>query len=464
MLDRLEGADAAELARRVERWKAVAPPAGGATDGGVPAPLRELRARLEELVHANRIVRACGAGARRAGWPSPRARAAAPNHAPPDPRGGRTAGRSHTHHCCQPPSPASPPPPLQMLFMKGSPEAPKCKFSRRAIELLQEAGAAFGSFDILTSDAVRQGLKERSAWPTYPQLYVAGEFVGGVDIMQELRDGGELGALLQPVGVAAAAPAGATAEPAPAAVTAPRSSGAAAAGPALAADGVTLLPHVEVRLRALVNSAPAILFMKGLPGAPACGFSDRLVALLTAHGVPFVGFDILGDPQVREGLKVLHAWPTFPQLVVHGKLVGGLDVLDEMAEDGPLAPQLGLQPVEPLEARVARLVASARVVLCIKGTPNAPSCGFSEEALRVVAGAGLDVASALVMTGDDGKPLFSTADVQGDDALRQGLKARAEWPSFPQLWCEGRFVGGLETMRELAAAGELRDILLGAHA
>jgi hypothetical protein len=58
VLDRLEGAVAAEMARRVERWTAAAPPAGGATDGGVPAPLRELRARLEELVHANRIVRA----------------------------------------------------------------------------------------------------------------------------------------------------------------------------------------------------------------------------------------------------------------------------------------------------------------------------------------------------------------------------------------------------------------------
>ena len=454
VLDRLEGADAAELAKRVERWKAAAAPVGAAADGGVPAALRELRARLEELVHANRIVRelpaAAAHGAHRRGGLS---RGGQPRHA---------CARSHLARCLM----RAPPPPLpQMLFMKGSPEAPKCKFSRRAIELLQEAGAAFGSFDILTSDAVRQGLKERSNWPTYPQLYVAGEFVGGVDIMQELRDGGELGLLLKPP--VAVAPAQAAAPPAAAAARPPPLSDAAASstsGPALGADGATLLPHVEARLRALVARAPAVLFMKGTPSAPACGFSDRLVALLSAHGVPFEGYDILGDAQAREGLKALHAWPTFPQLVVHGKFVGGLDVLAEMAEEGPLAPQLGLQPVEPLATRVARLVAGARVVLCMKGTPAEPRCGFSEEALRVLAGAGLDVASALVLTGDDGKPLFATVDVQGDDAVRQGLKALADWPTFPQLWCEARFVGGLDIMRELNDAGELRGILLGAHA
>ena len=75
-----------------------------------------------------------------------------------------------------------------MLFMKGVPSAPRCGFSRQAIELLEEEQIVFGSFDILTDDTVRQGLKEYSDWPTYPQLYVNGEFMGGLDIMKEMKE------------------------------------------------------------------------------------------------------------------------------------------------------------------------------------------------------------------------------------------------------------------------------------
>ena len=70
-----------------------------------------------------------------------------------------------------------------MLFMKGNPTAPRCGFSRQAVEILSEAKIAFGSFDILTDDEVRQGLKEYSDWPTYPQLYVKGDLMGGLDIL-----------------------------------------------------------------------------------------------------------------------------------------------------------------------------------------------------------------------------------------------------------------------------------------
>lgn len=78
-----------------------------------------------------------------------------------------------------------------MLFMKGSPSQPKCGFSKKLIALMQESNATFESFDILTDDDVRQGLKTFSNWPTFPQLYVRGELIGGLDIVQELIEGGE---------------------------------------------------------------------------------------------------------------------------------------------------------------------------------------------------------------------------------------------------------------------------------
>ncbi|CAH8460999.1 unnamed protein product [Schistosoma rodhaini] len=83
-----------------------------------------------------------------------------------------------------------------MLFMKGSPEEPRCGFSRQIVSILRSNNAKFETFDILQDEVVRQGLKSYSNWPTYPQLYVKGELVGGVDIVRELADSGELAQML----------------------------------------------------------------------------------------------------------------------------------------------------------------------------------------------------------------------------------------------------------------------------
>jgi monothiol glutaredoxin len=84
-----------------------------------------------------------------------------------------------------------------VLFMKGSPLFPQCGFSSRAVAILQHLGAAFESVDVLQDQAIRQGIKSYSDWPTIPQLYVGGEFVGGSDIMMEMYESGELAELVQ---------------------------------------------------------------------------------------------------------------------------------------------------------------------------------------------------------------------------------------------------------------------------
>ena len=76
-----------------------------------------------------------------------------------------------------------------VLFMKGSPDAPRCGFSRQIVEILQAEKVAFGHFDILTDEEVRQGLKTFSNWPTYPQLYAEGSLIGGLDIVKALARG-----------------------------------------------------------------------------------------------------------------------------------------------------------------------------------------------------------------------------------------------------------------------------------
>ena len=83
-----------------------------------------------------------------------------------------------------------------------------------------------------------------------------------------------------------------------------------------------------------------ILFMKGTPDAPACGFSARTVAVLQSLEVPFAAVDILPDPRIRQELSEISRWPTIPQLFAHGELVGGCDIVCEMYESGELAQAL----------------------------------------------------------------------------------------------------------------------------
>jgi monothiol glutaredoxin len=79
-----------------------------------------------------------------------------------------------------------------VLYMKGTPQMPQCGFSARAVQLLSSCGAKFASYNVLETPDLRQGLKDFSNWPTFPQLYINGELVGGCDIMVELHQKGEL--------------------------------------------------------------------------------------------------------------------------------------------------------------------------------------------------------------------------------------------------------------------------------
>lgn len=84
-----------------------------------------------------------------------------------------------------------------VLFMKGVPEAPQCGFSAQAVSVLHQYGLPFHTVNILEDEELRQGLKEYAQWPTYPQLYVDGELIGGCDIIMELHDTGELEGILK---------------------------------------------------------------------------------------------------------------------------------------------------------------------------------------------------------------------------------------------------------------------------
>jgi Grx4 family monothiol glutaredoxin len=174
------------------------------------------------------------------------------------------------------------------------------------VEVLRKENAVFGSFDILTDNEVREGLKKLSNWPTFPQLYVQGKLVGGLDVAKELQAEGELAALL------------------------PAESKRA---------------DLNERLAKLVRQQRVMVFIKGTPQQPRCGFSAQMLELLRHYDVEFGHFDVLEDDAVRQGLKAFSNFPTFPQLYVDGKLVGGLDICAELHREAEL--ELILAPPKP---------------------------------------------------------------------------------------------------------------------
>jgi monothiol glutaredoxin len=104
---------------------------------------------------------------------------------------------------------------------------------------------------------------------------------------------------------------------------------------------------VHAKIQADINDNPVVLYMKGTPVFPQCGFSARVVQILSHMGVPFKGVNVLEDMAVREGIKSFTNWPTIPQLYVKGEFVGGCDIVTEMFQSGELTMMLQEKGVAP---------------------------------------------------------------------------------------------------------------------
>ena len=94
---------------------------------------------------------------------------------------------------------------------------------------------------------------------------------------------------------------------------------------------------VDLRIKELINEHPVVLFMKGNPKFPQCGFSSLACQILNASGVQYHTLDVLQDQEIREGIKAFSNWPTIPQLYIKGEFIGGSDIMREMYEAGELA-------------------------------------------------------------------------------------------------------------------------------
>jgi len=117
--------------------------------------------------------------------------------------------------------------------------------------------------------------------------------------------------------------------------------------------------QIRDEIQRAISEERVMLFMKGTPDMPRCGFSARVAQILNATGVDYAAMDILPDPRIREQLSGLSGWPTIPQLFVKGELVGGCDIVTEMFESGELSETLGVEQPARAEPAVQQTPAQA---------------------------------------------------------------------------------------------------------
>ena len=125
--------------------------------------------------------------------------------------------------------------------------------------------------------------------------------------------------------------------------------------------------QIRDALQQMIQGEQVMLFMKGTPEEPRCGFSAKIVSILNATEVEYAALDILPDPRIRQELSALSDWPTIPQLFVAGDLVGGCDIVTEMFESGELAGTLGVEQPRTIEVEVDQQQAQQPTPIQIDG-------------------------------------------------------------------------------------------------
>jgi Grx4 family monothiol glutaredoxin len=204
--------------------------------------------------------------------------------------------------------------------------------------------------------------------------------------------------------------------------------------------------NVENQIKHLLQSSSIILFMKGTPTDPQCGFSRQACHILEEHRIKYDYFDVLSDQNIREQLKKYSNWNTYPQLYLDGELIGGLDIMKQMIENGEF--QLKFQRKEKdITKYLESLINQAPLMLFIKGTPDVPKCGFTKELIQLLTNANIKD--------------YKTFDILQDEEVRQKLKEYSSWQTYPQIYVNGQFIGGLDILKQLNEEGTLVHTLTG---
>lgn len=201
---------------------------------------------------------------------------------------------------------------------------------------------------------------------------------------------------------------------------------------------------MEERLVRLSTCAPVFVFVRGHPNTTTDESSKQLLSLLRQHGIMFSAMDVSNSPDLEAALpSFCGSSVSIPIMFVSGKFFGDLSSVVALGSD--------VRSVVPEEARgmteddwCSRLCSSSPVVAFIKGTVERPRCGFTNQLVTLLQSRGV---------------LFSTHDVLSVEGLRDAMKRFSQWPTYPQLYVKGKFVGGLDVVKQLDADDDLIQMI-----
>ena len=290
-----------------------------------------------------------------------------------------------------------------VIFIKGSPTTPKCGFSEQLLDLLRELQVKFSHFDILSDENIRNWLRYYSNWITYPQVYVDGKFVGGLDVMKEKIKQGEFQKLIAPL---------------------------------------NLKDNPESLAQKIISSGDVLALIDGKVSEPATMKSEEIVRLLNDNGIRFSSFDLqTADEALLRALKERLKVDEFPCLVVQQEAVGNYDKIKQLSDNKELQSKVPKDNVIlSFNEKLKGLTNKSPVMIFMKGAPNAPQCGFSRRLVDLLNKYNVE---------------FGHFDILSDNTVRERLKEFSNWKTYPQVYIEGEFVGGLDIVLEMDSQGEL---------
>jgi len=290
-----------------------------------------------------------------------------------------------------------------VIFIKGSPEAPKCGFSEQLLDQLRELRLKFQHFDILSDENVRNWLRYYASWITYPQVYVQGKLVGGLDVTKEKIKSGEFQALVQPLNL----------KDEPASVA-----------------------------QRIIGTTNVVAIIKGKVSSPGNAESEELVKILQETGIRFSSFDLdTADEALLAALKEKLGADSYPCLVVEKNLLGDLNKIRELNQNKELTGKIPKDDlVLSINEKLKELINSNPIMVFMKGSPDAPQCGFSRRMVELLNKHNVG---------------YGHFNIFSDNVVRERLKEYSDWKTYPQLYVDGEFLGGLDIALEMDASGEL---------
>jgi len=290
-----------------------------------------------------------------------------------------------------------------VIFIKGSPEAPKCGFSEQLLDQLRELRLKFQHFDILGDENVRNWLRYYANWITYPQVYVEGKLVGGLDVTKEKIKNGEFQALV---------------------------------------ENLNLKDEPASVAQRIISTTNVVAIIKGKVSSPGNPESEELVKILQDTGIRFSSFDLdTADEPLLAALKEKLGAESYPCLVVEKTLLGDLNKVRELSQSKELTAKIPKDDlVLSINEKLKELISSEPIMVFMKGVPDAPQCGFSRRMVELLHKHNVN---------------FGSFNIFSDNVVRERLKEYSNWKTYPQLYIEGELVGGLDIALEMDASGEL---------